>query len=101
MSKGLRGLEGDFVRFLHFGVRFCYFRICLIGARKTSHGGSEDGVADEGGELLEGLHAGEGVAVAVEAGAPDGNRQVAGDVGHDSATDAALAGHAYAECEIA
>ena len=42
--------------------------------------------------MLEGSHADEGVAVAVELGAPDGDGEVAGDVGRYAAADAALAG---------
>ena len=51
--------------------------------------------------MLEGGHADEGVAVAVELGAPDGNGEVAGYVGRDAAAYAALAGEAGAEGEVA
>ena len=51
--------------------------------------------------MLEGGHADEGVAVAVELGTPDGDGEVAGDVGRDAAADAALAGEADAEGEVA
>ena len=51
--------------------------------------------------MLEGGHADEGVAVAVELGAPDGNGEVAGDVGRYAAAYAALAGEAGAEGEVA
>ena len=51
--------------------------------------------------MLEGGHSDEGVAVAVEFGAPDGDSEVAGDVGRDAAAYAALAGEAGAEGKVA
>ena len=69
--------------------------------RKPSAKQLENGIADIGGKMLEGGHADEGVAVAVEFGAPDGDGEVAGDVGRYAAAYAALAGEAGAEGEVA
>ena len=51
---------------------------------------SEDGFGGEGGEELEGFHAHDGVALRIEAGAPDGDGVALGTDGGDPAADTAL-----------
>ena len=58
-------------------------------------------VANVGGEAFEGFHADKGVAVAVEFGTPDGDGEIAGDVGCDASAYTAFTGHAGTECEVA
>ena len=50
--------------------------------------------------MLEGGHAGQGVAVTVEFGAPDCDGEVAGDVGRYAAAHTALAWETGAEGEV-
>lgn len=63
--------------------------------------GSEDGAAYVGGEAFEHLDSGQGVAVAVESGAPDSHREFARYIGCYAATDTALTRQSDPICEVA